>query len=184
MTAEIVLLKRTQEALALCNLKLHKIASNRKEVTHAFPSEDLASDLRNVDLDKDSLLIQHTLGVSWNLNIDAFTFCLSHDIKPFTRLGVLSTVNGLYDPFGFAAPVVIKGKALIRELSSDSQGWDTLEKMEPWQQWRNSLHELQRLEMPRHYTKMSLSEASHTELCFRRCFGYAAVAYLRISDPG
>lgn len=53
-------------------------------------------------------------------------FQLSSDMKPFTRCVVLSTVNGLYGPFGFAAPVVIWGKALIRELMTESHDWDAL----------------------------------------------------------
>ncbi len=36
----IDLLKRTQDMLAGSNLKLHKLASNSKEVMGVFPSED------------------------------------------------------------------------------------------------------------------------------------------------
>jgi hypothetical protein len=36
----VSLLKRTQQMLATANLRLHKVASNKPEVTHAFPEED------------------------------------------------------------------------------------------------------------------------------------------------
>lgn len=52
-TADIMidLIRRIQESLACSNLRLHKLASNRKEVMKAFPSEDHACDLKYVDLD-------------------------------------------------------------------------------------------------------------------------------------
>lgn len=188
-TAAIDLLKRTQTALACSNLKLHKIASNSKEVMDAFPLDDRASNLRDLDLGKVAVPVQRTLGVSWNLISDTFTFQLSSDTKPFTRRGVLSTVNGLYDPFGFAAPVVIRGKALIRELTTESHDWDAplpLERLGPWQQWKDSLQELRHLQVSRHYTKDSLSEAPQRELCIfadASVLAIAAVAYLRSLSP-
>lgn len=98
----------------------------------------------------------------------------------------LSTVNGLYDPFGFAAPVVIQGKVLIRVLTSDSQDLPLpLEKRKSWQKWRDSLQELQQLQIPRPYTKTSQSETSHRELCVFSdvsVMAIAAVAYLKILD--
>lgn len=105
--AAIDLLKRTQAALARSNLKLHKIVSNSKEVMDAFPLDERASNLRDMEHGKVEVSVQRTLGVSWNLVTDTFTFQLSSDTKQLTRRGVLSTVNGLYDPFGFAAPVII-----------------------------------------------------------------------------
>ncbi|RXN11463.1 hypothetical protein ROHU_010601 [Labeo rohita] len=188
-TAAIDLLKRTQAALARSNLKRHKIASNSKEVMDAFPLDEQASDLTDMDLGKVAVKVQSTLGVNWNLLTHIFTFQLSCDTKPFTRRGVLSTVNGLYDPFGFAAPVVIHGKALIRELTTESCDWDAplpLEKMGPWQQWKDSLQELQHLQIPRHYTKDFSSEVSQRELCIfadASVLAIAAVAYLRSSSP-
>ena len=49
----IDLLRRTKAMLADANLRLHKIASNDPAVTQAFPVEDRASDLRNLDLHHD-----------------------------------------------------------------------------------------------------------------------------------
>lgn len=72
--AAIDLLKRTQAALARSSLKLHKITSNIKEVMDMFPLDDQASKLRDMDLDKVAVPVQHTLGVRWNLVTDTFTF--------------------------------------------------------------------------------------------------------------
>ncbi|KAG7470265.1 hypothetical protein JOB18_005832 [Solea senegalensis] len=48
--AAISLLKRTQDMLACSNLRLHKLASNSKDVMDAFPCEDRATDLKDLDL--------------------------------------------------------------------------------------------------------------------------------------
>lgn len=87
----------------------------------------------------DPLPFQRSLGLSWNLETDSFSFQVSHNEKPFTRRGILSTVNSLYDPLGFVAPITMQGKALIRELSSDQSEWDVplpTEKEEKWKQWK------------------------------------------------
>ena len=92
------LLSRKQAMLATANLRLHKIASSHPEVTQAFPSEDKASDLRDLDFSQDTIPVQHSLGVLWDLSTDAFTFKVSLGDKPFTRRGALSVINSLYDP--------------------------------------------------------------------------------------
>lgn len=41
--------------LAVSNLRLHKVASNRAEVMDAFPVKDQAKDIRNLNLTVDDL---------------------------------------------------------------------------------------------------------------------------------
>lgn len=64
-TEAIDLLTRTQEMLAASNLRLQKIASNCSDVLKAFPQDDHAKGLQNLDFDDNSALIQHSLGLSW-----------------------------------------------------------------------------------------------------------------------
>lgn len=108
--AAVDLLRKTQEVLANSNLSQHKIATNSKEVMEAFLSQDHASDLKDLDLEADTLPIQRSLVLNWDLKIDSFIFKVSDEVKPFTRQGVLSTINNLYDPLGFVAPVTIQSK--------------------------------------------------------------------------
>lgn len=91
----------------------------------AFPMEEQASDCKDLDLGADPLPLQRSLGLSWELQTDSFTFRVSRDVKPFTGRGMLSTVNSLYDPFGFASPITVQGKALVRDISSEQYEWDT-----------------------------------------------------------
>ena len=121
----IGLLTRTQESLMkACNVRLHKFACNSEDVMSALPQQDLAQDLKDLDLDSDNFPLQRSLGLYWNLVTDSFTYRISDEIKPFTRRGVLSTLNSVYDPLGFVAPVLIRGKWLLRDLMTASVDWD------------------------------------------------------------
>lgn len=110
------LVREAQSALATASLRLHKVVSTSKEVMQAFPTADRANDLRDLDLTQDNLPAQRSLGVFWDLECDSFTFRVAPPEKPFTRRGVLSVINSVYDPLGLAAPVVIDGNKLLQQL--------------------------------------------------------------------
>lgn len=61
-------------------------------------------------------------------------------------------VNSLYDPLGFLAPVTIRGRLLLRELSKQAEDWDSPlpDDMEgEWRTWKTSLQDLKELRIPR-----------------------------------
>ena len=162
----VSLMKRTQIALSKRNIKLHKTASNNK-VINAFPVEDLAKEFKTIDISKDFLPLQRTLGITWDLDSDTFTFRIAHKEKPYTRRGILSTVNSIYDPLGFVAPIIIRGKLLFRELVEENTDWDKelsgIHK-EKWDEWKNSLYMLEQIRIPRTYIATSLSSAKEIEV--------------------
>ncbi|RXN13114.1 hypothetical protein ROHU_009852 [Labeo rohita] len=122
----IDLLKRTQESLSNSNIKLHKIASNSVKVMQAFLPEDLASGLQDLNFGNESWPAQRSLGLYWDIKTDTFTFKVTANDQPYTHRGVLSVVNSLFDPLGFVAPVTIRGRALVRELTKEVHDWDTV----------------------------------------------------------
>lgn len=180
----ISLLQRTQTSLSESNLRLHKFASNSEAVLQAFAPEDRAV-LKDLDLSGEVTPAQRSLGLLWETMTDTFTFKVSKDKKPFTRRGVLSTVNSVFDPLGMVAPVTIEGKSLLREFSVNTSDWDAPlpeQKLKQWEAWRESLHDLSKLHIPRSYTATSLSNAVHTELCVfsdASTKAIGVVAYLR-----
>ena len=190
------MLKRTQSMLATANLRLHKIALNDPKVTEAFPSSDRATDCCNLDLNENTKHVQRSLGVFWELKSDTFSFKASQERKPFTRRGVLSVVNSLFDPLGIAAPVVIKGKMLLRQISchlkkSHAGEWGQLLPSEfypSWMEWCSSLLALQEATVPRCYSTIPLHKTSLIELhifCDASELAIAAVSYLRsVDDAG
>ena len=112
----IELVKNAQASLATANLRLHKVVSNSVEVMEAYPTEDRAKDVRDLDMRYDSLPAQRSLGFVWNLEMDAFTFKVTLPEKPFTRRGVLSIANSVYDPLGFVVPVMLEGRKILQQL--------------------------------------------------------------------
>ena len=187
----VSLIKRTQDALQKeGRLRLHKIVSNSKAVLEKFNSEDLASNLKDLDLASDDLPMQRSLGLSWNITSDTIKFQISSESKPYTRRGVLSTINSIFDPIGFAAPVVIRGKLLLREMLSSSKTFDWDDPlpeslMIQWKEWITSLVDLQDLDIPRMYCGTSFKAASCREIhifsdASKEAIG--AVAYLKLLD--
>ncbi|XP_040289970.1 uncharacterized protein LOC121002590 [Bufo bufo] len=183
----INLLTRTKEMLAVANLRLHKIISNSQELMNAFHPEDYAASVKDLDLGSDTPPMQRSLGLLWNIKVDTFTFQVSTCDKPFTKRGVLSVVNSIYDPLGFIAPVTIQGKMLLRQLTTDNIDWDTplpIEKQQRWEKWRGSLKTLEQLQIPRCYAPVSISAAVQREIHIfsdASVEAIAAVAYLKTS---
>ena len=186
----IDLLVRTRAMLAKANLRLHKIASSHPEVTRAFPKGDQASDLRDLDFSLDTVPVQRALGVLWDISADALTFKVCLGEKPFTRRGVLSVLNSLYDPLGLTAPVIVRGKLLLRSMMANlsnfqPESWDEPlpeEQRPPWETWCKALQALTLLRVPRCYTIASSSAVRRRELhtfCDASNDAIGAVSYLR-----
>ena len=56
------------------------------------------------------------LGVLWNIEDDAFGFKVALKSKQISRRGVLSVLSSVYDPLGFGAPFLLKGKQILQGL--------------------------------------------------------------------
>lgn len=99
-------------------------------------------------------------------------------------------MNSLFDALGFVAPVTIRGRALVRELTKEVHDWDTVlpENKNMWEEWKTSLQKLSSLHITCTYLHYSLSNTSYMELCvFSDALSWAigAVAYLRaLTDEG
>ncbi|XP_062611017.1 uncharacterized protein LOC134272834, partial [Saccostrea cucullata] len=179
------LIKRTQKDLAENgNLKLHKITSNSLELMNHFPNQDLSKEIQDLNFTEEYLPFHQSLGLKWNLQTDSFMFNIPLETKPFTKRGILSVINSIFDPIGFIAPVKIKGKMLVREISQGTTGWDEelpQEYMNQWSEWTSSLDSLKDVKIQRSYTS-KLPEATKTEVhifsdASEKAIG--AVAYLK-----
>ncbi|KAK3107001.1 hypothetical protein FSP39_004706 [Pinctada imbricata] len=182
----IDLLTRTRQALMSGGkLRLHKIASNSQEVMDAFPEEDRAKDLKNLDMNFDEVPLQKSLGLSWDIQKDVFKFDVLLQSNPFSKRGMLATLNSLYDPIGFVSPVVLRGKIMFRNVLNSSYDWDDplpLEREEDWKTWCDSLADLAHMSVPRTYASISLQECSKLEVhifCDASETAISAVAYLK-----
>ncbi|XP_033726768.1 uncharacterized protein LOC117316337 [Pecten maximus] len=185
----VSLMKRTQQTLsANGKIRLHKIASNNQEVLDAFNSEDIAKDISGIDIQQEQIPLQRSLGIQWDLRNDSFPFLIDFEDKPYTRRGVLATINSLYDPLGFAAPVTIKGKVLLRNMMSSTTDWDealSTDFKSDWEMWQRSLRDLESVKIPRAYNvirKEEVVERGFHVFCDASENAVAAVAYLRVKN--
>ena len=121
----IMLIRNTRAICASAGLHLHKFVSNSRSVLAEIPPEDQAKNIQNLDLTFEDLPIERALGISWCIESDTFQFRINLQDKPLTRRGILSTVSSIYDPLGFAAPVVLLGKQILQELCRDKLDWDS-----------------------------------------------------------
>ena len=123
-TAEeaVELITNAQDVLAASHLRLHKVVSNSVNVMEAFSMEDRVKEVRDLDLRHDILPAQRSLGVSWDLDKDVFTFHVSLPGKPFTRRA-LSVINSIYDPLGVAVPAMLEERKRLHivEVIVDSK---------------------------------------------------------------
>ena len=137
----------------------------------AIPAEDRAKSIKDLDLRHDVLPAQRSLGVHWDIEKDHFTFHVSLSEKPFTRRGVLSTINSVYDPLGLASPVVLEGKLILQQLvvmgkkanNDNPLGWDDpLPEImnQRWRRWRDVLPDLEKVSTPRCYHRRGLAPSS------------------------
>ena len=111
-----------------------KFMSNSKEVLQQIPPEARTKGFMNIDIDEDSLPIERTLGIQWCVELDTFQFRIVLNEKPFTRRGLLSTLSSVYDPLGFIAPFILKGKQILQEMCMNQLDWDSPipGSLQPW----------------------------------------------------
>ena len=76
----------------------------------------------DLDLDKNKLPVQCTLGLHWNMESDKFMFKVALKDRPNTRRGILSLTSSVYAPLGFVAPVVLPTKKLLKDLCRKKHG--------------------------------------------------------------
>ena len=177
----IEIIKKSQEMCASDNLRLHKFASNKKEVLEALPPEDRAKDLKNLDLRHDSMPAQRSLGTYWCIESDTLGFRDELKDNPPTRRGILS-------PFGVVSPVILAGKQILQTLCHLNTDWDEHipeDIISQWEKWRNELLLLERLKLPRCLEPSGFGTPMCTEICSfsdASDTGIGQMSYLRVTN--
>lgn len=182
----IKLIKNSQGICAKAGLRLHKVVSNRREVLEAISPEDRAKEIKNLNLEVDSLPLERVLGVTWCVENDAFQFRIELNDRPPTRRGILSTVGSIFDPLGFLAPVVITAKQILQQMCKDKLDWDApvSDDLRPrWEQWRREIIHLDKLRIrrcvkPKNFGELKAVEVHH--FSDASTSGYGQCSYLRL----
>ena len=157
----VEVLQHARTLLATHNIRLHKIISNSKEVLQAFPSSEVSAPAEPSEAS--SLSVQRALGVAWDVQSDTFSPTILAELRPFTKRGILATVNALaYDPTGLISPITLVGKLFQREIfppkksSNDlvNYAWDDPlpDSYRPkWDEFVDSLSQLSKIKVARNF---------------------------------
>ena len=185
------LICKTKEMCRREGFNLHKFTSNKKEVIKAIPVEDRAKGIKELNLEKDELPMERALGVGWCIESDAFKFRIVMQDRPLTRRGILSTVSSVYDPLGFLAPLMLKGKGLLQDLCRGKVEWDDPipeNVRSRWLKWRDELHHLENFSVRRCFKPEGFGTVMSTQLHHfsdASTTGYGQCSYVRlVEDKG
>ena len=111
----VEVLSKAKELLARFNIRLHKFMSNSPSVLTRFSASEVSASAEAADSGPRS--VQRALGVIWDPISDQFSLKIQLHDRPFTKRGVLATVNALgYDPAGLISPVTLVGKVFQRKI--------------------------------------------------------------------
>ena len=182
------LISKTKEMCHRGGFNLHKFTSNKREVIEAIPTEDRAKGIKELNLVKDEFPIERALGISWCIESDCFKFHIVVQDRLFTQRGIPSTVSTVYDPLGFLAPLLLVGKRLLQELCKGKVDWDDPipeNVRECWLRWREELHLLENLAVPRCFKPEDFGTVTSTQLHHfsdANTNGYGQCSYIRLEN--
>ncbi|KAJ8416515.1 hypothetical protein AAFF_G00358030 [Aldrovandia affinis] len=158
--------------------------SNNLEVLANIPQEDRATEVKDLDLDQDSLPIERALGVQWCIQSDQFKFLVNIQQKPLTRRGILSMMSSVYDPLGMLSPVILPARNILQELCRLRISWDDAvpeHLAQQWSKWMEELRQLSDFGVDRCFKPPEFGEAVKAQLhhfCDASETGYGTVTYL------
>ncbi|XP_012227904.1 uncharacterized protein [Linepithema humile] len=159
--------------------QLRKWASNSSDFLRDL-SADQPEVTNHLILKDESLKV---LGLSWLPLEDAFRFIVNFAASDApTKRSILSFIARLYDPLGWAAPVVIVAKILLQELWLLRCDWDAPLPDTLLQRWSDYVAEnLNKIRIPR-WTGQHSSDLAYEIHGFADASSraYAAVVYLRV----
>ena len=151
----LVLFEKLCSILSKASFNLRKWRSSSEEVLKGIPS--------NIQemLPTQQLVDQHTatypkaLGVAWDSRAD--TMCTSINLPDSyvsTKRGIVSDIARTFDVLGWISPVILPMKILYRDLWQAKLDWDDEvdpEHKQRHRKWREELHILADVRLPRHY---------------------------------
>lgn len=185
--SEAEAIKLVKEARELCStgkLRLHKFVSNSENVIKSLPREECAESIKDLDLALGEPLMERALGVQWCISADEFQFRITVKEHPMTRRGILRTIASVYDPLGFVAPFILRGKQILQQLCQEKVGWDeplSDDLSTQCESWLLDLQNLSKVKVQRHVlpanTDIAQCELHH--FSDASVTGYGECSYLR-----
>ena len=166
--------------LKLGGFDLIKWTSNSSEVESRIPPEQRLR-MRQPSIIEDPCQI--ILGVKLHVSEDALMFEIPQLTSKLTRRALLGYIAAIFDPLGFIAPVVLRGKLILQNLCRDKVGWDVelnTDILLDYDQWIEALELVKSVRVQRCLIPNVAADTSYELHMFSDAseFGYGAVAYL------
>lgn len=180
-----------RDLTTVCQLggfQLVKWISNSRSVLESIDVEKRAKEVKQLNLDRDNLPVERTLGLQWCAETDTFRFKMAVQERPLTRRGILSVISSVYDPIGFLAPFALPAKLMLQNLCRLNCGWD--DHISPnyqlqWVGWLEDLRKLSTFSVPRcikpkDFGPLTSAQLHHFSDASED--GYGTVLYLRMQN--
>ena len=107
-----------KDVLSMCKsggFNLTKFIFNRKKLLQSILEQQRRRGTKDQDLSGD-LPTNKALWIGWNIADDTLSFKIKLDRRSLTKRTMLSMISSIYDPLGFAAPFVLKGRKILQSL--------------------------------------------------------------------
>lgn len=158
---------------------LTKWASNSPELLDAVPQSNRAA----IEFsDNENLKV---LGLKWLPAQDIFTFSTAPIKETYTKRTILSSIARLWDVLGFAAPVILFAKLLIKELWLLKVDWDDPLPdyiLSLFQRFNDQLPLLSACKIPRHLGVTIGCSTNIVAFADASLKAYGCVVYLHVTD--
>ncbi|XP_046145628.1 uncharacterized protein LOC114881980 [Osmia bicornis bicornis] len=162
--------------------QLRKWAANAAELFENISIEEHESASDRPLGEDESLKV---LGVTWTPSKEAFHFHIDACLPAkYTKRSILSIISNIFDPLGWASPVIIVAKIMLQELWLLKKDWDEeipIDFCKKWYEYCERLPQLSEVRMPRwtgaRNSNIAIELHGFADASHR---AYAAVVYLRV----
>lgn len=150
----------------------------------AIPEEERATEVKDLNLDRNILPMERALGVHWCIESGSFRFRIILPDKAPTRRSILSLVSSVYDPLGILAPVTLQAKKILQELCRRKNGWNVailVDLAHVGFEWKNKFYQLENVSVPRCFKPVGFGKSVFNPLhhfADASEEGYGTVSYL------
>ncbi|XP_072395146.1 uncharacterized protein [Diabrotica undecimpunctata] len=158
---------------------LRKFVSNSIEIANS--STDPESFV-NLGIDEPT----KTLGLLWHPKNDVLMYTIRDQFSdPVTKRSILSIISQIFDPLGLLLPYTVTAKLIVQRLWQLCITWDEsipLNLTYQWQQFKDQIHLLQKLQIPRHALCISAEVIELHGFADSSESAYGAVIYVKSID--
>ena len=151
-----------------------------------FALEERTPVVKDLNLESEELPVDRALGVHWDVERDSIILVVTDKKEPNNQKGVLSLITTVYDPLGFASPLILPAREINQELCGLKFDWNCElppELYSCWIKWKKDLVSLNRYEIWRCFKPKGFGKIKRTELHHfvdaSQEHGYGTASYLR-----